>query len=194
MLTRAIAVGLLLGALLAGCGSSRDASEGQTTGTATVAEPTCAPLANGTAALGEGHPSKTMLLTALTTGREPCADRVTFDFRADLAETPGYRVEYRPAAQAQTEDGSGRHIAIDGTAFLVVRLEPAATADLSGEELEFTYTGPRRLPGDGTRYVREVVKTGDFESVLTWTIGLSEKRPFEVVTSDSPPRLTIEVG
>lgn len=42
--------------------------------------------------------------------------------------------------------------------------------------------------------MREVVKTGDFESVLTWTIGLSEKRPFEVITSESPPRLTIEIG
>jgi hypothetical protein len=39
-----------------------------------------------------------------------------------------------------------------------------------------------------------VVKTGDFESVLTWTIGLDEKRPFKVVTSDSPPRLALEIG
>jgi len=58
----------------------------------------------------------------------------------------------------------------------------------------FTYKGPRRHAGDGTRYVRKVVKTGDFKSVLTWTIGLVEKRPFKVVTSDSPPRLAVEIG
>lgn len=99
MLTRPVVVGILLGVLLlAGCGSSKTASQK----TASIAEPACAPFENGTAALSGGHPSGTMLLTDLATAREPCADRVTFDFKADLAETPGYRVEYRPAAQAQT--------------------------------------------------------------------------------------------
>jgi hypothetical protein len=58
----------------------------------------------------------------------------------------------------------------------------------------FTYKGPRRVGGDSTRHVREVVKTGDFESVRTWTIGLDDKRPFKVVTSDAPPRLAVEIG
>ncbi len=176
--------------LLAGCGSSKT-TEGSPT--ASVGEPACAPLEHQSAVAGGGHPSGTTLLSGLTTAREPCADRVAFEFEPGT-ETPGYRVEYRPAAEAQTEDGSGNHIAVDGSAFLVVRLEPAATADLSGEQLRFTYKGPRRVPGEGTRYVREVVKTGDFEAVLTWVIGLTEERPFKVLTSTSPPRLVVEIG
>ena len=72
--------------------------------------------------------------------------------------------------------------------------EPAATADLSGAKLERTYTGPRRIQPAGMHFVREIVKTGDFEAVLTWAIGLSERRPFMVTSSGSPPRLTIELG
>jgi hypothetical protein len=135
-----------------------------------------------------------MLLTGVTAAGERCADRIAFDFREDRSEAPGYRVEYRPAEDAQMEDGSGNHVAVDGSAFLVVRLEPAATADLSGEDVKMTYTGPRRVGAEGAKHVREVVKIGDFEGVVTWTIGLDERRPFRVVTSGSPPRLVVEIG
>jgi hypothetical protein len=60
--------------------------------------------------------------------------------------------------------------------------------------VERTYTGPRAITPTGTRFVQEVSKVGDFEAVLTWTIGLSQKRPFKVTSSGSPPRLTIEIG
>lgn len=184
--------GALLVVLLAGCGGSTEKKSGAST---SVGEETCASLeGGGTAVRSNPKPSGTMLLTDVKAETEVCADRVTFDFRPDRAEKPGFRVEYRPAAEAQTEDGSGKHIAVDGIAFLVVRFDPAATADLSGDQLKFTYTGPRRVPAPGARHVREVVKTGDFESVLTWTIGLDENRPFRVTTSDSPPRLVIEIA
>jgi len=121
-----------------------------------------------------------------------CRDRVTFDFKDANGAKPGYLVEYRPADQAQTEDASGKHIPIAGNAFLVVRFEPAATADLSGASLERTYIGPRTITPKGTRWVKQVSKTGDFEAVLTWAIGLSERRGFKVTSE--PSRLTIEVG
>jgi hypothetical protein len=183
----------LLVVLVAGCGSSAATKgAGTTTG---VGEEACAPLeGGGTGGRSSPKPSRVMLLSGVAIATEVCAERITFDFRPDPAEKPGFRIEYRPAAEAQTEDGSGNHIAVDGSAFLVVRFEPAATADLSGDQLEFTYRGPRRVPAHGTRFVREVVKVGDFESVLTWTIGLGEKRPFKVTTSDSPPRLVVEIA
>jgi hypothetical protein len=191
MRTAAAAAGVVVCLLLAsGCGGS---SEERAAGTDTH-ETSCPPSTGGTGVRSNAARGETMLLTGLAAARGTCTDRVAFDFRPDRPGEPGFRIEYRSASDAQTEDGSGRHLDVDGSAFLVVRFEPAATADLSGDQLEFTYKGPRRVTGDATRYVREVVKTGDFESVLTWTIGLSERRPFTVETSGSPPRLVVEVG
>ena len=139
-------------------------------------------------------PSRTLLLTDVRVDSDTCTDRVIFSFRSAGSEQPGYTVEYRPAAQAQTEDASGRHIRIAGQAFLVVRFEPAATADLTSSKLQPTYTGPGKITSAGMRYVRQIVKTGDFEAVLTWVIGLSEQRPFKVTSSGSPTSLTIQIG
>jgi hypothetical protein len=135
-----------------------------------------------------------MLLTDVTATGDACVDRLTFSFRNDRAEAPGYRVEYRPRDAALVEDGSGNRLSAEGTAFLVVRIDPAATADISGGELVFTYKGPRRFKPDGTTHVRELVKTGDFESVVTWAVGLDARRPFSVSTSSSPPQLVLEIG
>ena len=138
--------------------------------------------------------AETMLLTDVKVDSNGCSDRVIFDFRqADGAE-PTFTAAYRPAEQAQTEDASGRHIPIAGKAFLVIRFEPAATADLSQPKLEITYKGPRTINPAGLHWVRQVSKTGDFEAVLTWSIGLSEERPFHVLTSGSPARLTVVFG
>ncbi|GIU87154.1 MAG: hypothetical protein KatS3mg009_1669 [Acidimicrobiia bacterium] len=56
-------------------------------------------------------------------------DRVEFVFRDAV---PGYRVEYQPGPF--TRDASGEPVTVAGTAFLVVRLEPAYTYDLEAAE------------------------------------------------------------
>jgi hypothetical protein len=140
-----------------------------------------------------GHASGTMFLTKLRAARGRCVDRVSFIFRSDRRERPGYTVTYRPAREAQTQDGSGRRIKVAGKAFLVVVLRPAATAETNADQLNLTYKGSRRIAPSGMRYVREVVNTGDFEGVVTWAIGLSERRPFRVSTS-TRPGLTVEIG
>jgi hypothetical protein len=184
----ALLVGLVL---LAGCGGSSGKKSGATT--SSIGTAACAPLeGGGTGVRTNPKPSETMLLTQVAVATEVCADRVTFTFRPDRAEEPGFRIEYRPAAEAQTEDGSGNHIAVAGSAFLVVRFDPAATADLSGDQLKFTYRGPRRITTPGGRHVQEVVKVSDFEAALTWTIGLDEKRSFKATASNS--RLEIEIA
>jgi hypothetical protein len=73
-------------------------------------------------------------------------------------------------------------------------MEPASGFDLSVPEGELVYTGPRRLEGAdaGTSVVREIVRTGDFEAVLTWAVGLSDRVDFRVTTLDGPPRLVID--
>ncbi len=156
--------------------------------------PSCSPLATtSTASQSGGHAGQTMFLTDVQATGDRCVDRITFSFRRQGAAQPGYTVHYLPAAQATLEDGSGRQLKIAGKAFLVVRIFPAATAIASGDKLEFTYRGKRLQPA-GMRHVKEIVKTGDFEAVVAWAIGLDGKRPFKLSGSSSAPGFTVEIG
>jgi len=145
-----------------------------------------------TAAASNERPSETMLLTDVKVDAKECVDRVEFSFRASPTGPPGFRASYVPAGQALVEDGSGAPIDLKASAYLVVRFEPAATADLSSEELVRTYTGPKRLDAPGARFVREVVKSGDFEAVVTWVVGLTDQRPFTATVAGS--RLVVTIG
>ena len=116
-------------------------------------------------------------LVSVSVSRAGCADRIVFRF-AKLA--PGYRVGYEPAARAKTEDASGRRLRIAGSAFLVVRFSDTVTA-----------AEPRRVSFHG-HHVREAVRTGAFEAVVTWAVGLDAKRPFRVRVSGST--IVVSVG
>lgn len=134
---------------------------------------------------------ETMYLTDVDVEALECTDRVVFSFRK-AAPGPGYNILYQPAATAKTEDGSGNPVEVDGSAFLVVRLTPAVSAEIVGEEVRPTYTGSRRITPEGTTFVREVVKTGDFEAQVTWVLGLREQRVFTATASES--QLVVEIG
>ena len=45
----------------------------------------------------------------------------------------------------------------------------------------------------GTSVVREVVRSGDFEAVLSWAIGVQERVDFRVQALDDPARLVVDV-
>lgn len=188
-------IALLCAALLlaVGCGGSDD-DDGEAAPTTTQPTPPELPALEG-ADTGpveeEGTASETALLTRVQIGRQEGFDRVVFEFRSDL---PGYRVEY--VDPPVREDGSGAPVEIEGSAVLLVRMEPASGFDLSAPEGELVYTGPRRLSGAdaGAATVREVVRTGDFEAVLTWAIGTNGRTPFVVSTLESPDRLVIDFG
>jgi hypothetical protein len=176
---------IALGLLLAGCGSS----DNQAGGTLN-----CSRLPGG-AVTPRSSPAvearETMYLTDVDIEALDCTDRVVFSFRK-AGPGPGYNISYQPAASAKAEDGSGNPVEIDGSAFLVVRLTPAMSAEIVVEEVKPTYTGPRRITPGGTTFVREVVKTGDFEAQVTWVLGLAEKRVFTATASES--ELVIELG
>jgi hypothetical protein len=112
-----------------------------------------------TTAVSAPGKAETALLAAIRVARRQGYDRVVFRFANAL---PGYRISYvRPPFR---EDGSGKPIAVNGSAFVLVRMEPASGYDLSNDRL--VYRGPRRVAGadHGASTVREVVRTGDFES------------------------------
>jgi hypothetical protein len=135
----------------------------------------------------------TMYLTGVSEDTEynGCSAIVIFEFEKQ-APGPGFEVSYQPASTAKIEDGSGKPVDIDGTAFLVVRLTPAMTAKINGDQVTKTYAGPSRVQSDDPSFVKEIVKTGDFENTVTWVIGLDEKRPFKTYASASG--LEVDIG
>jgi hypothetical protein len=197
----ASALALTLAAVAAGCGDSAGEQAGPsgpttsatTTTTTTTSETTTAtdPLegAGTTPVSADPQATATALVRRVAVGRHEGFDRVVFEFTNGL---PGYRVEY--VQPPLTEDGSGNAVPLDGDAFVVVRMEPASGFDLSKNEGELVYKGPRRIQGSGagTSVVRELARTGDFEAVLSWAIGLSDRVPFRVTTGQSPARLIVD--
>jgi hypothetical protein len=184
---------------VAGCGgsSSTGESEPPAAGTTTTTAPTTTaeqtdPLAGaGTSIVVAPSTAKaTALLERVAVGHHEGYDRVVFEFRDE--GLPGYRIEY--VEPPLKEDGSGDPVDISGNAFVVVRMEPASGFDLNTGEGELVYKGPKRLEGSsaGATVVKEVVRTGDFEAVLSWAVGLDSKVPFRVTTATSPSRLIVD--
>jgi hypothetical protein len=183
--------------VLSGCGNSDDdgtpGAQPPTTATttSTTTDGGIDPLegAGTNPVEGESSGAEIALLERVAIGRHEGFDRVVFQFRNHV---PGYRVEY--VEPPLKEDGSGNVVKVEGNAFVVVRMEQASGFDLSTGEGVMVYTGPRRLSGSdaGTSVVREVVRTGDFEAVLTWAVGLEDRVDFRVRTATSPARLIVD--
>lgn len=187
---RRIAVVLLAG-LLAACGADDEPTIEAPA--STVAPSTSAGASGGggatTATSVAATAGDTALLTAVRVARHDGADRVVFEFRGD--GTPGASVRYLEGPVI--EDGSGDEVEVGGEATLEVRLEPASGVDL-GSDGGPTYTGPDRFRPSGTAGIVELVRTGDFEAVLTWAVGLEARVPFRVTTLSDPPRVVVDLS
>ena len=84
-------------------------------------------------------------------------------------------------------------MAIAGENFLVVRMFPAMTAEIDGEDVKPTYEGPRNIPVPARReHDPQLTQTGDFEAQVTWAIGLDEEHPFTATASSD--ELVVETG
>lgn len=168
--------------------STTEAPETTTT-TAPPPTPTTVPFDGGTEPVSIPRPATTRDIVAHTdlaldaSGGE---ERIVYRFDGGL---PGVEVRYaeRPIRAA----GSGDVIDVAGDAVLSVRFEPASGARISGEDIERTYTGPQRVPGEGV--VTELVRTGDFEALYEWAVGLGSRVPFRVETDDGAGTVTVVV-
>jgi hypothetical protein len=181
-----------------GGGEAATATSTTTAAPSTTAPPTTAPPApgpGGSAFAGgtdpvvvAGTPADTSHLVDVRVAGHDGHDRVVLELDGALPS-----VDVRYADGPVTASGSGEVVPVDGAAVLTVRLEPASGVDLSGPTLIETYPGPARVRGD-TATVTEVVRTGDFEGVLEWAVGLDRRAPFRVSTETAPARVVIDVG
>jgi hypothetical protein len=179
--------------LLAGCGGKDDEPPlgTTTTVTGTTTSSTTATGLEGAStepAVASATDEEVALLTDVRAARHEGYDRVVFEFRNVV---PGYDVRYMQ--KPVHADGSGEEVPVKGTAALVVRMEPALDADLTQESAPRTYLGPQRFTPDAA-VVAELVRTGGFEAVLTWAVGVDERRPFKVTHLESPARIVVDVA
>lgn len=122
------------------------------------------------------------VLLSVTAGHHPGFDRVVFRFSGNLPRRRHVRYVSRLIA-----DGSGRRIPIAGRAILQVILFPA-TAHTPTSTGAATARLAFALPN-----VMTVVRSGDFESVLSYGIGLAARESFHVHTLTKPSRVVVDV-
>jgi hypothetical protein len=133
-----------------------------------------------------GKKQSSVPTTALLTDVQAGSDSVTFTFKS---APDNVFTGYMPTGKI-AQSGSGAPVKIAAPRAVVVHFRPAASADLQGEDVVPTYTGPNRLQGTGP--VRDVVKVSDFESDLGWAIGLDRRLPVHVSRDGS--KVTITFG
>jgi hypothetical protein len=108
-------------------------------------------------------------------------DRVVFEFRGGL---PGsVRARYVDELRG---DASDLPVRIAGQAILRVRFELAKAHHARGQ----TAPARRAFP---TPNVMTTVRSGDFEAVMTYGIGLAKRARFRVVRLDDPARLVVRI-
>jgi hypothetical protein len=122
-------------------------------------------------------------LIGIQATHHPGFDRVVFRFEGDI---PSRRsVSY---VNRLIGDASGRPVAIAGRAILRVSFSPAAAHDQAGNVIV-----PRDI-AFALPNVMSVVRSGDFEAVLSYGIGLAKRSPFHVSTLTAPSRVVIDIA
>lgn len=182
-----VATVLLVGTVVAGCGApTGPGGSGTTTlaGPGTTAAPStkaagCTPF--GSTGSTSGRPaataSGTVLLRNIQVQASTCVDEVSFLF---WKGTPPWTAGYEEGPLSL--DPSGQTAVVPGAAHLVIRFQQASGTDLSVNPPRQSYDGPTVMTPGAPSGVAGVRRLGDFEAVLSWAVGLADRRPFEVVT------------
>jgi len=186
---RTVLAACLALALLAGACGDDDGDDSSAPGTSSPATTgSGCSFDGGRASVERAPPTETLLLTDVRMAGHPCFDRIVFEFEG--VGPPGFEVGYLESPP--TEDPTGNPVDLAGSVFLEIRMQSASGFDFEANVP--SYTGPARLaPGD-TTYAREAARTGDFEAILAWVVGLDEGRDFKVSTLADPTRLVVDIG
>jgi hypothetical protein len=179
---------LALAIVTGACGEDSDDSAAPATAAPASSAGSDCSFDGGTASVEQAPPTETLALIDVRMAGHECFDRIVFEFRG--AARPGFEVGYLESAPV--EDPTGNPVELAGSVFLEVRMQSASGFDFEANEP--SYTGPARLTPTGTTYAREAARTGDFEAILIWVVGLDEERPFKATTLTDPARVVVDIG
>jgi hypothetical protein len=121
-------------------------------------------------------------LVGVRAAHHPGYDRVVFDFTGGLPSTRSVRYVSQLIA-----DPSGRPIPIAGRAILQVTMSQTNAHNSAGRS-----TAPTKV-AFALPNVMTAVRSGDFEAVTSYGIGLAKKETFTVFTLRNPNRLVIDI-
>ncbi|GAA3526340.1 hypothetical protein GCM10022234_24490 [Aeromicrobium panaciterrae] len=181
---RLAAATIVMAAALSACGDDEPAAPVEVTSAPT---PTSTATLTG-ASTDEVNEASDLFgqLVGVRVGDHPGFDRVVLEFAKDV---PGYSIKY--VELPVTEDGSGEPVDLPGADFAVqIVMTPASGFDM--EAGKATYTGPKTVSSDKTAEITGVVDSGDFESLLSWAVGLRHEVPFKVTKLSNPARLVVD--
>ena len=137
----------------------------------------------GRAASPAASPASTPRLVGIRAGHSGGVDRVVFEFAGAIPSRRNVRYVKRLIA-----DPSGRTVPIAGRAILEVTFDPAVGHNDAGRS-----TAPERV-AFALPNVTGVIRAGDFESVLSYGIGLSKRASVHVFTLSRPSRVVVDIG
>lgn len=133
---------------------------------------------------------KTIFLTSVDLSSQTGFDRLTFGLDGDVS-TLSYQIV--PLSPPILELPSGLPIDVAGDTFFKVTLSPASVYEFANGETVARYEGPDRVaaPADAA-VVIEVVKTEDFQGVLSWVVGLAGEASYARDLQANQGRLVID--
>jgi hypothetical protein len=128
-------------------------------------------------------PAPAPVLTQVTAAHHPGYDRLVFTFRGGVPKQ--HTVRYVSQVIA---DPSGMPVNVVGSARLLVTFTPATGHGRAGTLIYAPTARTFALPG-----IIQVVPAGDFESVLSFGVGVARAEPFHVFTLTAPSRVVIDL-
>jgi hypothetical protein len=137
----------------------------------------------GQAASPAGRAASTPLLVGIRASHHRGFDRIVFDFAGSVPSRRNVRYVNRLSA-----DPSGLPVRIAGRAILELSFHPAAVHNSAGKP-----TAPGRI-AFALPNIMNVIGSGDFESVLSYGIGIARRASFHVFTLTRPSRVVIDIS
>jgi hypothetical protein len=138
---------------------------------------------------GDGVP----VLREVRIARHDTFDRVVFELSGTTAPQATIDGPRANGPGAVTGDPSGEPVAVDGAQVLTIAMSPAIATYAASNPSGPLYSGPTSFsPGDTVNVVH-VVEIGDFESVLSWAVGIRVTVTPQVSVLTGPTRIVVDI-